>query len=117
MIIKLKNGKKIELEYNYLVMQYLDEYKGGEENGGGLKELKKDIQNKKNLIAIQGIFIYASVRSAVEEPLTYQEALRLIDINDLTKINDFYNKEFEKQNEFQKKNQYHTAYKKPKKKK
>ncbi len=116
MIITLKNGKKIELEYNFLVMQYLDEYKGGEENGGGINQLKKDMQHKKNMIAIQGIFLYASVRAALDEPLTYQEAIKLVNMNDLPKINEFYNKEFEKQNEFQKKSPHYTNHKKKSKK-
>ena len=105
MVIKLKTGQKIELDYNFLVMQYLEEYKNGEENGGGLKQLQRDLKAKKNKVAVQGQFIYAAVRSVLDEPLTYQETIRLIDMNEIPKINAFFEKEFQKQDEFQKKNE------------
>ena len=47
MIITLKNGKKIELEWSFLVMQYLEDYEGG------LKKLKKDMEQRNNLLKIQ----------------------------------------------------------------
>ena len=116
MIIKLKNGQKIELEYSFLVMQYLEDYKNGEDNGGGLIQLKKDLKAKKNKVAIQGQFIYAAIRSVVDQPLTYQEALRLVDMKEIPKINKFFEEEFEKQDEFQKKTTKFTTHKKKKKK-
>ena len=116
MVIKLKTGQKIELDYNFLVMQYLEEYKNGEENGGGLKQLQRDLKAKKNKVAVQGQFIYAAVRSVLDEPLTYQETIRLIDMNEIPKINAFFEKEFQKQDEFQKKTTKYIGHKKKKKK-
>lgn len=110
MIITLKNNKKIELDWNFLVLQYLEEYEGG------LQQLKKDINKKKNLLKIQGLFIYATVRANIDEVLTYHEAVRLVDIKDINKINDFFEKNLKEQDNFKKKPKKFTHQKKKKKK-
>ena len=109
-IITLKNGEKIELQYSFLIMQYLEEY------DGGLKKLKNDLEKKINLVKIQSLFIFAAVRANYDEKITFQEAVRLVDMKDLPKINQFYKKNFEEQDNFQKKRKNSTSHKKKKKK-
>lgn len=109
-VITLKNGAKIQLEWSFLTLQYLEDYEGG------LKKLEQDYKQKKNLLKIQSLFIYATVRSNYDEVLGYQEAIRLVDIKDLKKINEFISENLQAQNEFKKKQQRYTQHKKRKKK-
>lgn len=95
--ITLKNGKQIELQWSFLTMQYLEDY------DGGLKKLEKDVKARKNLLRIQSLFIYAAVRSNYDETVGYQEAIRLVHVKDVKKINDFFTKNLNEQNEFKKK--------------
>lgn len=108
-IITLKNGKKIELEWSFLVMQYLEDY------DGGLKKLKVDMKTKKNLLKIESLFIYAAVRSNYDEPLGFQEAVRLVKMEDINTINKFFEENLKKQNDFKKKGQKFIPQKKLKK--
>lgn len=108
-IIILKNGKKIELEWSFLVMQYLEDYEGG------LKKLKLDMQQKKNLLKIESLFIYAAVRSNYDEPLGYQEAIRLVKMEDINTINKFFEDNLKTQTDFKKKGQKYIPQKKSKK--
>lgn len=108
-IITLKNGKKIELQWSFLIMQYLEDYEGG------LKKLKADMKKKKNLLKIQSLFIYSAVRANYDETLGYQEAIRLVDMKDISKINKFFNDNFEEQQEFKKKQQKFIPQKKKRK--
>lgn len=105
-IITLKNGKKIELQWSFLVMQYLEDYKGG------LKKLEMDVKTRKNLLKIQSLFIYAAVRSNYDETIGYQEAIRLVNVKDVKKINDFFTKNLKEQEEFKKKQRKHTQQRK-----
>ena len=107
-IITLKNGKKIELEWSFLVMQYLEDYEGG------LKQLKIDMKQKKNLLKIEGLFIYAAVRANYDEKLGYQEAIRLVKMEDINTINKFFEENLRTQNDFKKKGQKYTPRKKTK---
>ena len=110
MIITLKNGRKIEPEWSFLVMQYLEDYEGG------LKKLKKDMDQKNNLLKIQSLFIYAAVRANYEETITFQEAVKLVEFKDIFKINSFFKENLEKQEEFKKKESRYTPRKKKRKK-
>ena len=65
-ILTLKNGDKIELQWSFLIMQYLEDYEGG------LKKLKADMQAKKNLLKVQSLFIYSAVRANYDKKLGYQ---------------------------------------------
>ncbi len=107
-IITLKNGKKIELEWSFLVMQYLEDYEGG------LKQLKIDMKQKKNLLKIESLFIYAAVRANYDEKLGYQEAIRLVKMEDINTINKFFEENLRTQNDFKKKGQKYTPRKKSK---
>ena len=107
-IITLKNGKKIELEWSFLAMQYLEDYEGG------LKQLKIDMKQKKNLLKIESLFIYAAVRANYDEKLGYQEAIRLVKMEDINTINKFFEENLRTQNDFKKKGQKYTPRKKSK---
>lgn len=109
LMITLKNGAKLELQWSFLIMQYLEDYEGG------LKKLKEDMRRKQNLLKIQSLFIYAAVRANYDETLGYQEAVRLVDMNDINKINKFYEDNFKEQEEFKKKQQKFIPQKKKKK--
>lgn len=107
-IITLKNGKKIELEWSFLVMQYLEDYEGG------LKQLKIDMKQKRNLLKIESLFIYAAIRANYDEKLGYQEAIRLVKMEDINTINKFFEENLRTQNDFKKKGQKYTPRKKSK---
>lgn len=108
-ILTLKNGDKIELQWSFLIMQYLEDYEGG------LKKLKADMKAKKNLLKVQSLFIYSAVRANYDKKLGYQEAIRLVNVNDLSLINDFFKENFENQENFKKKDQKFIPQKKKKK--
>lgn len=105
-IITLKNGKRVELEWSFLVLEYLEEYPGG------IKELTKDIKFKRNEIKINNIFCYASIRANIDEPLTYHEILKLIDLKSLKTILKFIEKNADELEEFKKKEQTYLPRKK-----
>ena len=108
-ILTLKNGDKIELQWSFLIMQYLEDYEGG------LKKLKADMQTKKNLLKVQSLFFYIAVNANYDKKLGYQEAIRLVNVNDLSLINDFFKENFENQENFKKKDQKFIPQKKKKK--
>ncbi len=108
-ILTLKNGDKIELQWSFLIMQYLEDYEGG------LKQLKKDMQAKKNLLKIQSLLLYAAVRANYDKKVSYQEAVRLVNVKDLKMINSFFEENLKNQEEFKKKDQKFIPRKKKKK--
>ena len=50
MVITLKNNKKLDLKWSFLVLEYLEEYSTDE--GSGIVQIRKDISKKKNLAYI-----------------------------------------------------------------
>lgn len=108
-ILTLKNGDKIELQWSFLIMQYLEDYEGG------FKQLKKDMQAKKNLLKIQSLLLYAAVRANYDKKVSYQEAIRLVNVKDLKMINSFFEENLKNQEEFKKKDQKFIPRKKKKK--
>lgn len=110
MIITLQNDEKIELQWSFLIMQYLEDYEGG------LKKLKIDMNKKQNILRIQSLFIYAAVRANYDEKLGFQEAIRLVDVKDIKKINQFFYDNLKEQEEFKKKQKKYIPPKKKKKK-
>ncbi len=108
-ILTLKNGDKIELQWSFLIMQYLEDYEGG------LKQLKKDMHAKKNLLKIQSLLLYAAVRANYDKKVSYQEAIRLVNVKDLKMINSFFEENLKNQEEFKKKDQKFIPRKKKKK--
>ncbi len=109
-VITLRNGKNIELVWSFLVLQYLEDYEGG------LKQIQKDMKAKRNLLKIESLFIYAAVRANYDEKVGYQEAIRLVKLEDVNKINEFFSENLKNQQEFKKKDQKYTIQSKKKKK-
>lgn len=109
-VITLRNGKNIELVWSFLVLQYLEDYEGG------LKQIQKDMKAKRNLLKIESLFIYAAVRANYDEKVGYQEAIRLVKLEDVNKINEFFSENLNNQQEFKKKDQKYTIQSKKKKK-
>lgn len=83
MNISLRNGKMINIEINPLFLEYLDDY------DGGINALVNDWKNKENIMYIINFFAYSIVASSYDEPISKREALRLITLEDLSKISDF----------------------------
>lgn len=97
MVIELKNGIQIKLDWNFLVMEYLEEYEGG------LKQLKADIDRKVNQMKLMNQFLYAIVCANYDEVLTRRQAVSLVKMNDLDKIRVFIENNLKKEDEFKKK--------------
>lgn len=89
MEIELKNGEKIILEVSPLILEYLEDYKGG------IEKLKKDAQGQKDLngytktMYATNQLIYAVIASNYDMPLTYRQAVRLVKLEDVSNIVDF----------------------------
>ena len=83
MQITLKNGENINLEITPLLLEYVEEY------DGGIEQLQKDIKsNDRAMLAVNHI-LYSVICSNYDEPLSYRQAVRLIQIDDMEKIADF----------------------------
>ena len=83
MEITLRNGEVINLDWNPLILEYLEDYEGG------IEQLKIDIQNKKQNFRTFNFMLYCVVSVAYPEELTYKEAVSLVDINDIERITTF----------------------------
>lgn len=108
-ILILKNGKHVQLEWSFLILEYLEDYPGG------LKALRKDIQLRQHEIKVNNTLCYAVLRANLDEPITYTEALKLLDLKGLKTILKFIEKNENELSEFKKKDQ--TYSKKTNKKK
>lgn len=83
MQITLKNGENIDLEITPLLLEYIEEYEGG------IEQLQKDIKSDDRTMLAVNHILYSVICSNYDEPLTYRQAVRLIQINDMEKIADF----------------------------
>lgn len=86
MKITLKNGKTIVLDWNSIIFEYLCDYEGG------IEALKEDIKEEKNQMYIANHIVYSVIRGNVDEELTYRQAISLVQVDDIDKIIDFFNK-------------------------
>lgn len=86
MEITLKNGETIELDWNPIVLEYLEEY------DGGIEQLKKDVEDKNCRFRTFNFIIYCAISSVYPRELGYREAVSLVNINDLDKIIAFITK-------------------------
>ncbi len=91
MEIELKNGENLTLEVSPLILEYVEDYKGG------IEQLKKDAQGQKDsngytksMYAINQL-LYAMIASNYDKPLTYRQAVRLVKLEDVDKIIRFAN--------------------------
>ena len=115
MVITLKNNKKLDLKWSFLVLEYLEEYSTDE--GSGIVQIRKDISKKKNQLKIYNFFTYAIIRANIDEPLTYIEAVSLVEFKDYKKIVNFIENNLHELEEFKKKDRNYTQVQKKKKKK
>jgi len=89
MEIELKNGEKLVLEVTPLLLEYVEDYKGG------IEQLKKDAQGQKDvngytktMYAINQL-LYALIASNYDTPLKYRQAVRLVRLEDVDRIIKF----------------------------
>lgn len=89
MKIELKNGEKLTLEVSSLMLEYVEDYKGG------IEQLKKDAQGgvdengyTKRMYATNQL-LYAIIASNYDTPLTYRQAVRLVKLEDISRIIQF----------------------------
>ena len=89
MKVELKNGEKLILEVTPLMLEYIEEYKGG------IEQLKKDAQGNidengysRKMYAVNQL-LYAIVASNYNQPLTYRQAVRLVKLEDIENIINF----------------------------
>ena len=89
MEIQLKNGEKLILEVTSLMLEYIEEYKGG------INKLLEDAQGKKDKngytrsMYATNQLLYAIIASNYDKRLTYRQAVRLVKLEDVDKILDF----------------------------
>lgn len=89
MEIVLKNGEKLKLDMNSLILEYLEDYKGG------IEQLRLDAQGQKDSegytrkMYATNQLVYAVIAANYDRPLSYRSAIRLVNIEDVEKIADF----------------------------
>lgn len=89
MEIELKNGEILILEVSSLMLEYVEDYKGG------IEQLKKDAQGNKDAngytkrMYATNQLLYAIIASNYDIPLTYRQAVRLVKLEDVDKIITF----------------------------
>lgn len=99
MVITLKDGTNIRLEWNYLVLEYLEEREGSID---ALEGRIKDFRNTEQM-RIANSFVYATIQANHDEVLTYKQAVRLVKMTDYPKIFKFIEKQLEIQSSYKKK--------------
>ena len=110
MVLTLKNNKKIELSWNFLCVEYAEEYPGG------LEQLQKDFKSRLHPIKTMNWLMSAIIRANYDEPLTYESSIKLVNFNDYNKIMFFIEKETNLLENYKKKEIYHPAKKRKKRK-
>lgn len=89
MEIELKNGERLNLEVTSLLLEYIEDYKGG------INQLLKDAQGEKNengytrTMYATNQLLYAVIASNYDKTLTYRQAVRLVKLDDISKILKF----------------------------
>lgn len=89
MEIELKNGERLILEVSSLLLEYIEDYKGG------IEQLKKDAQGQKDnngytkSMYATNQLLYAVIASNYDTPLTYRQAVRLVKLEDIDSIIKF----------------------------
>lgn len=89
MEIELKNGEKLVLEVTPLLLEYIDDYKGG------IEQLKKDAQGQRDIngytrrMYATNQLLYAIIASSYDTHLTYRQAVRLVKLEDVDRIIEF----------------------------
>ncbi|MDE8065807.1 hypothetical protein PT067_07660 [Erysipelothrix rhusiopathiae] len=99
MILTLKNGTNIKLEWNYLVLEYLEEREGSIE----LLQDRINELNTRSQVRLSNSFVYAVIQANHDDVLTYKQAIRLVNPNDYAKVFNFIKKQLEIQKAYKKK--------------
>lgn len=92
MEIELKNGESLILEVTPLILEYIEDYKGG------IEQLLKDAEGNKDengytrRMYATNQLVYAIIASNYDIPLTHKQAVRLVKLEDLENIIDFISK-------------------------
>lgn len=108
--IKLKNGETLDIEWNFLITEYIDDT-----YPGGFKQLQKDIKTRTHSFKATNVLCYATIRANRSEPITYEDAIKSLTIKVIQDITDFL---YENENEmagFKKKGQPYSKTKSKKK--
>ena len=89
MEIELKNGENLILEVTPLLLEYVEEYKGGMEQL--LKDAKgaKDSNGYTKRMYATNQLLYAIIASNYDAPLTFRQAVRLVKLEDINDIIQF----------------------------
>lgn len=111
MIITLKNNDKIKLSWDYLCIEYAEEYPGG------LPQLQKDFKAKIHPVKSVNRLISSVIRANYGKLLTHEEALKLVNFNDYEKILTFIEKESNLLEDYKKKETTFRPKRKTKKRK
>lgn len=89
MEIGLKNGEELILEVSPLLLEYIEDYKGG------IEQLKKDAQGgvdkngyTRRMYATNQL-LYAVIASNYDAHLTYRQAVKLVKLEDIDRIIKF----------------------------
>ncbi|WZU02693.1 hypothetical protein MGH68_07300 [Erysipelothrix sp. D19-032] len=99
MILQLKSGQAIKLEWNYLVLEYLEEREGSME----LLQEKVNQTNDLEKVRLSNSFIYAVIQANVDDVMTYKQAIRSVKPEDYPRVFAFIQKQLELQNSYKKK--------------
>lgn len=83
MQLKLKNGKVVHLQWNWLVIERL------ESTVGDLKQLTKKNIAKRGEAKMLGDMAFAVVQANLDEEITRDDLVKLIQFEDMKKIGEF----------------------------
>ena len=89
MEIQLKNGETLILEVTSLMLEYIEDYKGGIEQLLNDAQGQKDKNGYTRTMYATNQLLYAIIASKYDQPLTYRPAVRLVKLEDVDKIVDF----------------------------
>lgn len=89
MEIQLKNGETLILEVTSLMLEYIEDYKGGIEQLLNDAQGQKDKNGYTRTMYATNQLLYAIIASNYDQPLTYRQAVRLVKLEDVDKIVDF----------------------------
>lgn len=83
MEITFKTGEKLKLDWNPLVLEYLEDY------DGGLEQLRIDLEKKETPFRVFNFIIYCFISAVYPDEIGYRETISLVDPNDYEKIVNF----------------------------
>lgn len=92
MKIVLKNGENVDLDWNPIVLEYLEDYEGG------IGKLIEDIKDETCRFKTFNFVIYSMLLAIYPKELSYRQAVSLVNINDYEHIADFIISNFENTN-------------------